>query len=224
MAEMRNELKFFISPAHHALLSSRLSSVLVPDFHMNCRSCYNVRSLYFDDPSSSAYLDKISGVENRSKYRIRFYNGDLSYIRLEKKEKIGKMSRKTVECILEDQALELISGKTFPLDCPGLLGEFYSKMRYEGFRPLIFVDYQRRAFCYPAGNVRITLDSCLKGSLFQKSLLGEEPFFSVPMLTDYILEVKFDSFLPPHISQLLEDIPKVSSAISKFCLVRESII
>ena len=32
-----------------------------------------------------------------------------------------------------------------------------------------------------------------------------------------ILEVKFDSFLPPFISELLYDIPKVNVAISKYC-------
>lgn len=221
MATMRNELKFYISPADHRILLSRLSALLPPDENMRGKAYYTVRSLYFDDPASSAYFDKIYGTEKRAKYRIRFYNEDLSYLRLEKKEKIGKMTRKTVEKITQDEARSLLSQNVDSFSSSGLLGEIKRKIHFEAFRPLLFVDYRRSAFCYPAGNVRITLDTSLKGNRFRGELMDDFALHSVPTATDFILEIKFDSFLPGHIAELFSDIPKVSSAISKFCLVRE---
>ena len=44
---------------------------------------YFIRSLYFDDGSDSALREKLDGVSRREKFRIRFYNGDLSFIMLE---------------------------------------------------------------------------------------------------------------------------------------------
>jgi hypothetical protein len=48
---------------------------------------YKIRSVYFDDYWNTAYLDKIRGVQNRRKYRIRFYNDDDSRINLNAKLK-----------------------------------------------------------------------------------------------------------------------------------------
>lgn len=221
MAGMRHELKFYIDAPSMAILSSRLSAVLSTDFNMSGKEAYHVRSLYFDDPENSAFFDKVNGVENRCKYRIRFYNGDLSYLRLEKKEKIGKMTRKTMQAITREEAEGLLFSKPDMFSREGLFSEFSEKIHYERFRPVLFVDYLRKAYCYPVGNVRVTLDFSLKGAKFDGTLLGNGPFFPAQMKTDYILEIKYDSMLPPHIRELFADIPKVSSAISKYCLLRE---
>ena len=221
MMGLRNELKFYITPFHHALLLSRLSAVLSPDPYMKERECYTVRSLYFDDPEEKSYFDKINGVENRTKYRLRFYNEDTSFLRLEKKEKLGKLSRKTLFSLTFKEGEDLMAGKNLDWKREDLLGELNGKIHFEKFRPTLLVDYERRAFCYPAGDVRITLDSRLKGAVFRGDLLSPAALLSVPTMTDHILEVKFTSFLPPFIKELLSDVPKVSSAISKFCLTRE---
>ena len=221
MMGMRSELKFYITPFHHALLSSRLGAVLKQDPYMQGDSFYKVRSLYFDDPESGAYREKINGLEKREKFRIRFYNDDLSFLRLEKKEKIGKFTRKILQPIVFDEAKMLMEGKVFSLDSADLLGEISRKIRFKGYRPCFIVDYKRSAFCYPAGNVRITLDSHLRGAAFRGELLDPGALLSVPTETDHILEIKFDSFFPPHLKELFSDIPKVSSAISKFCLTRD---
>ena len=85
----RSEIKFYISAASALLLEKRLFLVLQTDSHSFGDSGYNIRSLYFDDPFSVSYYEKLNGLKNRAKYRIRFYNESLDFIRLEKKEKIG---------------------------------------------------------------------------------------------------------------------------------------
>ena len=82
----RHEYKFLISPSAAALLKLRLPHVMRRDPHAGPEGMYTIRSLYFDDPNYSAFWDKVDGVDNRTKYRIRCYNGDTSHCRLERKD------------------------------------------------------------------------------------------------------------------------------------------
>lgn len=217
MAVPRNELKFFVSTAYSSLLFSRLSAAMSMDRHTVSLGKYRIRSLYFEDAAFSCYFDKLNGLENREKYRIRFYNSDLSYIRLEKKEKRGKLCLKNYEVIRADLAQRLLSFDPKPTGGE-LFDLFCRKIRYESFRPSLFVDYERSAFLHPAGNVRITLDHNVCASKYVSSLTDD--FSPIPVLEPgtSVLEVKYDEFFPPYLSKLLEDIPKQSASISKFCL------
>ena len=81
---MRHELKYIINKSDYFVLKSRLSALFQRDRHATAHGEYRVRSLYFDDPYDSALLDKINGVDYREKFRIRVYDEDYSFIRLEK--------------------------------------------------------------------------------------------------------------------------------------------
>ncbi len=224
MIGARNELKYYINSADADLLNRRLSIAMEKDVHAGKFGSYRIRSLYFDDPDACAYFDKINGLEKRSKHRIRYYNDDLSYIRLEKKDKIGKKCIKTFEQISLPLARALISSDPDSSFFGGDLSEkMIAKIRYEHFRPLLFVDYYRSAYLHPVGNVRITIDKNLSAAAFHHSL--NDPSFSIPVLSDgnVILEIKYDDYFPPYLSELLKDIPKLPSAISKFCLCREAL-
>lgn len=178
-----------------------------------------MQSVYFDDPDATAFFEKLDGIEKRRKYRIRYYNNDLSYVRLEKKEKIGNLCRKTSERIDAAQAERFcLAEPDGAAQSGGLIGEFSHLILRECYRPLLFLSYQRKAFVYPAGNVRITLDFALSAGRFSGNLLNPT-LSAIPFLdgSQTILEVKFDSFLPPFISELMEDVPKQICAISKFC-------
>lgn len=217
----RNELKYYINSASSILLHSRLSLALQTDSHVERDSAYTVRSLYFDDPAGTAFYDKISGFEKRVKYRIRFYNGDLSFLRLEKKEKRGSVCIKTAETLPFDAAQELLSPHPEPMADLSLFSELALKIRTEGFRPLLFVEYRRSAFLHPAGNVRITLDSHITASPYREGLLCGGITLPVLEAGQEVMEIKYDEFMPPFIPPLLADIPKVHAAVSKFCKARE---
>ena len=86
----RHEYKYLISCGSAELLKLRLKGFLKRDPHAGPTGQYTIRSLYFDDFSADAFYDKVSGVDNRTKYRIRCYNYSDSVFKLEKKEKKGK--------------------------------------------------------------------------------------------------------------------------------------
>ena len=89
----RHEVKHVIDRFEEAELRPRLRAVMHSDSHAR-NGVYFIRSLYFDDGSDSALREKLDGVSRREKFRIRFYNGDLSFIMLEKKCKLGGLCAK----------------------------------------------------------------------------------------------------------------------------------
>ena len=77
---LRHEYKFLISRADAELLKLRLPHIMERDTHSGDKGQYTIRSLYFDDFSNSAYYEKMDGVSERAKYRIRFYDYDSSLV------------------------------------------------------------------------------------------------------------------------------------------------
>ena len=76
------------------ILRQRLSAVMQRDKNA-VDGKYYIRSLYFDNAADKALREKLDGVNNREKFRIRYYNHDTSLIHLEKKSRwgIGKDQR-----------------------------------------------------------------------------------------------------------------------------------
>ena len=78
----RHEYKYMINACQSAILESRVQSLMPRDAHLREAESYLIKSLYFDDLNDSCYYENEDGVDNRSKFRIRYYNSDLSYFRL----------------------------------------------------------------------------------------------------------------------------------------------
>jgi len=214
----RHELKYLISRSDAQLLKLRLPHIMQRDPHAGPAGTYTIRSLYFDDHCRTAMLDKLDGVEHRSKYRIRYYNYDPGFLKLEKKEKHGALTRKTAQVITEAQALALQTRQ--PIALPeGLARELQLACRTDGLRPVVLVDYDRTPFLCRDGNTRITLDEALRTRPYCTELFASSHAM-IPVLSDdqVILEVKFDDFLPGYLADALSDIPKDNLAISKFAL------
>ena len=89
----RHEWKHFINYADLLSIRARLRAVAVPDPHAE-NGIYRIRSLYFDNLGDKALREKIDGVNMREKFRIRYYNGDTSFINLEKKSKRNGLGTK----------------------------------------------------------------------------------------------------------------------------------
>jgi len=213
----RHEYKFLISPNAARLLKLRLPHIMGRDPHAGPTGQYTIRSLYFDDPNFTAFRDKVDGVDNRTKYRIRCYNGDTTLCRLERKEKKGHLTRKTGQSITAQDALAL-QNRTAPHGA-GLCEELRLLCASQGLRPMVLVDYDRTPFVCAAGNTRITLDENLRTRPYCADLFDTHRSM-MPVLDDnqVILEVKFDDYLPGYLRDALADIPKTPMAISKFAM------
>ena len=98
----RYELKFLLNSNQAEILRYRLSLIMEHDANA-IDGHYFIRSLYFDDVHNTAYYEKIDGLEEREKYRIRFYNFDHSYIMLELKGKKNNLTYKRQNKITESE-------------------------------------------------------------------------------------------------------------------------
>ena len=214
----RHEYKFLISPNAARLLKRRLPHIMGRDPHAGPTGQYTIRSLYFDDPHFTAYRDKVDGVDNRTKYRIRCYNGDTSQCRLERKEKKGHLTRKTGQSITP-QTAQALQNRHFTAQLTGLSQELQTQCLSAGLKPMVLVDYDRTPFVCAAGNTRITLDENLRTRPYCADLFDEHVSM-IPVLDEnqVILEVKFDDYLPGYLRDALADIPKIPMAISKFAM------
>ena len=111
MDGLRHENKYYISQAGYRQLKARLDAGLAHDSHIvHPDGKYFIRSLYFDDYCQSGLLDKVEGVQTREKFRIRFYDLDDSFIRLESKQKWDQMTRKQSAPLTREKTDRLLAG------------------------------------------------------------------------------------------------------------------
>ena len=217
----RHEYKYVISGGCYHILRGRLKAAMKPDPHGK-NGVYRISSLYFDDIYRTAYNDKIMGLDVRKKYRIRFYGLSADYIRLEVKEKKGDMVCKRSVPLSREEYDAIISGDRRFLGEERFLDtageEFYLSDRTVMLSPTVLVDYVREAYICAAGNVRITFDMSLKTSAELDVIGGRPDFYNVFDNGGIILEVKYDSFIPMYIQELLSGVPLNRESVSKFVL------
>lgn len=219
--KFRHEWKHEINRSDMLALRSRLQAVMAMDPH-TINGKYEIRSLYFDNLQDKALLEKINGVNMREKFRVRYYNGDTSFILLEKKSKINGLCQKeqTQLSAVEAQAISECDMDMLRESVKPLVQELYLKMQTQGLQPKTIVDYTREAFVYAPGNVRVTLDYNIRtgitGTDFLKNDCVTIPAGNVPV----ILEVKWDEFLPSVIRDIVQLNGRHSSAFSKYAACR----
>ena len=149
---LRHELKYFITPAEMTVLRGVLTPVMQLDPNGNEHNEYHIRSLYFDTINDDALDEKIAGVGNRKKYRIRIYNFSDRVIKLECKSKYGDLISKQSFTIPRELADQLIAGDPEGLQRMRhpLFHDVYREMKTRLLRPAVIVDYVREAYIHNA--------------------------------------------------------------------------
>lgn len=107
--DFRHEWKHEINVSDMIALRQRLKVVATPDAYA-IGGVYKIRSLYFDTPTDKALREKLDGVNIREKFRIRYYNNDLSFIHLEKKSKRGCLGNKQSAKLSPTEAQAIVDG------------------------------------------------------------------------------------------------------------------
>lgn len=218
----RVENKYLISEKERYLLQSYFSKVLHQDPH-NGIDGYLVRSLYFDTLFDDDYQQKIDGLEERHKLRLRIYGPGDREVKLELKQKCGVYQQKQSLPLKREEAERLIEGDLSPLeqiDAP-LAQQLRNMMLLEVYRPKCIVEYRRFAYLYPGNNIRITFDSQVRGSLSAYGFFSEEPCGSpVQMPGSCIMEAKYDNFMLSYIKDVLSECSAAQTSVSKYCLAR----
>jgi SPX domain protein involved in polyphosphate accumulation len=220
---LRHELKFTLHKDAATLLKQRMAMVMDYDRNADENGEYMIRSLYFDTLNSDAYFEKLDGVQTRRKFRIRYYNQNTDFVRLECKEKYDQMTKKRIARIDVPSAKRFIAGDIEMADIAGedVLRDFLIEMKTRHLVPSVIVDYRRTAFVMESLDVRITFDEDIHSRGYDHDFF-EATYSGIPMMEDFesVIEIKYDDILPATIVGVLNSTPLLRQALSKFTLCR----
>ncbi len=230
MTESRVEDKYIVYADQIAYLKTRLKDIMEIDSHSRNGS-YLIRSVYFDDMYDTALSENLAGVDERIKVRIRSYNNDGSFIRLEEKSKHNGYTRKNAVRVSGDVVRGLLSKPSMqeaPVASLFLKGEkkilckrLYANMNLRLMHPVTIVEYERYAFTEKAGNVRITFDENI-GASSEVGRFFEKDIHAIPTMETgaHVMEVKYDELLPDYIKQIIDTGSLQRCAFSKYTYAR----
>lgn len=199
---LRKELKYLINENDFYVINHNLKDLLKKD--ENCKGdYYTISSIYFDTYNKTSYRQVKDGISDRWKYRIRYYNYNDSYIKLEKKHKVNGLTNKSSVIITRKDLTNIINNKMkVKPNNPPLLNEFIIKIKTELLKPVICIEYDRIPYIYNIGNVRITLDFNIRYTNKFNNLFNKNK--RVHYLNDKLLEIKYDDMIPDFIRFRLE--------------------
>jgi len=220
----RKEMKYYISHNDYVVLSNSLRKLLRPDAHnRKTGRGYIVRSLYFDTICNRSFEEKIAGIEDRAKYRLRIYNANSRWAKFEIKRKFNDFMLKETAIISRKDAIEIQNrnyGVMLKYNDPILL-KAYGEFMKTHYHPVVLVEYEREAYTYDANNIRIVFDKFLKSTALQLDIFEKRAFALQRMENDLvIMEVKYHNFIPGWLKHFLQMPSFERSAISKYCISR----
>lgn len=219
--DYRHEMKHVISPGDAAAIRTNLSAVAKLDPNAAEKGYYRIRSLYFDDPMDTALHEKLDGVNERRKFRIRYYDDHLDYIVLECKMKRDGVGCKPREVLTLMEARRILQGDIVWLATSKrpLLMALYGDMKVRRLAPKTVVEYKRIPFVYGPGNVRVTIDWAIRAGT-PRDFLNPDGL-TLPIGDDVtLLEVKWDEYLPGVIRQAAALKSRGATAFSKYAACR----
>ena len=221
----RNEWKYNLTNQQLSLLKSRISEILELDPHTPKCGKYVIHSLYFDDYKDQSVYTTDSGLSKRFKWRIRFYDDDLDYIVLERKEKLDSRCHKKNCKLTIDEYEKIVSGDITDIVYDtekNLIKEFARDIMLYNYVPKVIVDYERIAFVEEITNVRITFDTKISASYdFDNFLNGDYIKYYIQPSNQNVLEVKFDDVLPSYIKKIVESYEFKQTSFSKYYYCRK---
>ena len=220
----RSEIKYMIGMLGYETLHRLLESTIRKDSYMKSDDGYLIRSLYFDSVSDKDYFDKLHGLENRKKIRLRIYDFDSDICKLEIKNRFNNYNLKE-SIIIDRSAAEQLIDKKFEvlkdLDSP-YAQKAYEIMKCQLYAPKVIVEYDREAYTIPEYDIRITFDKNVRGSFSHDLYYKNHAMTPLCEPQTMILEVKFNNFLPTFLQDILSVCSGSMLSVSKYCLARDT--
>ena len=221
LSVFRKELKYVMGYQEFAKIRPQLALLLHPDVHGSDFG-YRVRSLYFDSVYDKDYYDTVDGLMSKGKIRVRVYDAN-SPIKLELKRKEGSDSMKYSLILTREEAEKMQQGDYFFLTerKEEVAQRIFVQLMQGAYQPKCLVEYDREAYTFPAGDVRVTYDTGTRATASPWDLFDEQaPLTPVIPAGTGVLEVKYSSQLPSFIKALVET-DRLSSSNSKYVQSRE---
>ncbi len=227
MKKYRTEWKYRLSNQDLSLLKNRLSQVLKLDPHTPKDGRYIIHSLYLDDYKDRGIYDVDAGISKRYKWRIRYYGDDLSYIVLEKKEKLESRCHKKSTKLTIEEYNYIVNGNITSImydTKKDLIKELAKDILLYGYKPKVIIDYERIAYIDEITNIRITIDMKISASYELDHFLDRDYTRYYIQESNYnLLEVKFDNILPSYLKHIIDSYKLNQISFSKYYYGRKII-
>ena len=217
----RHEEKYIIDYRQYILLKNRALQLRTPDSHGTMGS-YVITSLYYDDFLDHALDEKLDGLPEHSKFRVRTYDYSDRIIKLERKDKRGILTRKYSAGITREQ-LPYLNGVHTRLDLfPGKAFDLAAQVQAGDLRPVVAVRYKRDAFFFEGTDLRLTFDTDLEAIGPDAEALFSHRVAGLPVLdgNSVIMEIKYGEYVPSFARKFTAVSTKQLS-VSKYALCRE---
>jgi len=235
----RYELKYFL-PFDQVAEAIRFAAPYVqPDQHAKPNGLgvpgYTIRSVYFDNDSLTLYREKLIGLKDRRKFRVRGYANVTadSTVFLEIKYRSRQMVGKD-RAPLKLGSLQEIFDQKLDFEDAAFPSEYFKKnarrflhnCAVKGYRPVTTVIYDRNPFIgKDDGEVRFTIDTNLRAVDHSHSDALFEPCEEEQItLPGAILELKFDRLMPEWMRRFLTRFELTQTSISKYAHCIEKVI
>ena len=219
----RKEIKYIVPLGKALAIREQLDRLLQRDEHC-ADGPYLVRSLYFDSANQIDFAEKLAGVINRKKVRLRIYDKDASLCKLVIKQKTDDRQQKLSLIISASDAAEISHGnikvlkKYFDTSATSL--KAYGIMAQGLYRPVAQIAYDRLAYKYSMYDTRITLDMNVRSSESNLDIFSPDVRYVPIMREDAVLEVKYSGKLMGFLSALLAQFHLTQGTFSKYCAGR----
>ena len=225
---VRYEFKFPLDLRKREEVELEVANFMSFDGHVHpeLHNAYYVRSLYYENDAATHYYEKIDGVKERRKFRLRTYGKEFEQslpIYLEEKNRDGDRVRKHRIPIDSSHLPAFCSSERYTELHEVFSGVYLvDRFLFDAFRrslkPKLLVDYVRRPYVSAYDmNFRVTFDSVLMSaktdSLFPPD--GENWRHSFAGFT--ILEVKFHRRIPAWFHRIIQAHNLRRVSFSKFC-------
>ena len=217
----RHEEKYIINYTQYAMLRERAMELLTPDPH-GVLGNYTITSLYFDDFKNHSLDEKLDGLPEHSKFRIRTYDCTDNMIKLERKDKRGILTKKYAASIQRKQ-IPFLDGVNTNLDAfEDKAYDLAAQIQSADLRKVVAVRYQRDAFYFQGTDLRLTFDTCLESISPEVDALFSRDISGLPVLdgNSVIMEIKYGSYIPAFVRKFTAVDAKQLS-VSKYALCRE---
>jgi len=226
---MKYEFKYIV----HKSKMDKLRQLILPftklDSNINEQegNQYTVRSIYYDSPRFDFFFEKIEGVKNRKKIRVRGY-GNTN----ENQNLFFEIKRKLNIPIVKDRmemdyetAITTLNNGFYKDDGqhPGLgkdIQPFMFHLLHKRLSPVVLVIYDREAFFDRFDDsIRLTIDKNLRSLSYP---YPEDIFSmnktSISLKDHFIFEVKFKKHFPLWLKSIQASLGLVKQAASKYAI------
>ena len=222
----RYELKYRISDFKATAIRRFIKPHLPPDRYCKLQPnlVYPIVSLYLDSGNLHLCKESLTGKKNRFKLRIRSYTDETDYpYFFEIKRRINRIIVKSRAQVARRNIATLLSGIfVSPENKNGdaeALNQFQLYMKNIDARPVIKVRYLREAYEDDSHHrVRVTFDRQLsyKTTNLPEVSLNGSSWQRHPLLNGVILEIKFTSYYPIWLSQMVKHFNLERQSVSKY--------